>query len=521
MKLKTLYSRFCFVFLIYTPLFLTAGQNHIPINTSTQKNKSSSYFKKIRQITKAEIQNKKLFPQKALIPRKNASRRNIHLKHANTSSSFLLTSPSASNPLLTFFLLSLLLTNQVCALKIINVIPPLIDQKPYTAGQEKQTFGPCELLQDGAQFCCDIKPEYVVECCLHRDKAQSSRCTSFDPAGFLRDQYSSGYNTGQNDLSKAINRYRPQLRTSNISKEARDLLIPRNIQNTNGTLCAIETFGTSKTKNKIRPYPFDELFPRCQINTALINHPEALPAFEKMIKLLKGKYNLARPPKLLIVDDYRGALCKHGAIEWKHSVPLGSTAAGTSSLVKSFRSCLKNPSVEEFEKLSENELADCKMIIEKKGYSLPLCIECAFSHLILFSDDLLTSIFAHEMQHLKQLEFSYKEKSLLDDTELETFIKNPMKRSKSRFNLQNNNYEAEADIASVLATNTPLLALYLSATAEYPVNPPIITRDSLSQLLKGRTADDDHPPRENRISLIFATYKNLKRARKLLIEKND
>ncbi|HBY05922.1 MAG: hypothetical protein UV38_C0003G0021 [candidate division TM6 bacterium GW2011_GWE2_42_60] len=525
MKLKTFYSRLCFVFFIYTPFFLTAGQNHRPINTSAQKNKSSSYFKKVRQIIKAEIQNKKLFSPKTLVSLKKASWANIHSEHAHMPSSFLLTSKSTSNPLLTFFLLSLLLTNQVCALKTIDIIPSMVYQKAYTEGQEKQTFGPCELLQDGAQFCCDIKQNYVVECCLQRGKELPSRCASFDPAGILGDRTSSGYDTGNYDLLKAIKRYNAQSHTSEISKEANDLLIPRNIQNTNGTLCAIETFGTSNTKNKIRPYPFNDLFPRCQVQTASINRPEALPAFKKMIKLLGKKYNLAKTPKLIIVDDYHGAQCKTTTIEWKYSMYPDSPAAGANAieLTKSLRSCLKTPSSTVFETLSENELADCLMVTDKKSCSLPPFIRSSSSYLNIFFDDLLTSIFAHEMQHLKQLEFSCKEKSLLDDTELETFIKNPREKSKSDFNTQGNNIEAEADIASVLATNKPLMALYFNNIAIWKnlsVNPPKFTRDSLSQLLKGLTTDDDHPPLENRISLIFATYKNLKRARKLLIDQD-
>lgn len=69
-----------------------------------------------------------------------------------------------------------------------------IYSKPYRAGIETATLGPCTTFSNNSTFCCGIGSNYTVECCVHPDPSTVqtskgiSRCLSYNLDGIVGDQ---------------------------------------------------------------------------------------------------------------------------------------------------------------------------------------------------------------------------------------------------------------------------------------------------------------------------------------------
>ena len=187
----------------------------------------------------------------------------------------------------------------------------IIHSVPYQLGQELETFGPCETLQDGSKFCSDIGGNYTVTCCHHPRTTGISDCVSFDPSGFIgepAEQHPIDKTSKTLIHIKEICDARPNARY--ISEEIMALTIPRLLQNTNGTYCTKEIFGTDKTQNEVLRYPDysmkeSSLDGNCygfgEVQVSAIDQSSGdFPKLVTMVKDLAQKYNLATAPRIVM-----------------------------------------------------------------------------------------------------------------------------------------------------------------------------------------------------------------------------
>jgi hypothetical protein len=115
-----------------------------------------------------------------------------------------------------------------------------------------------------------------------------------------------------------------------------------------------------------------------------------------------------------------------------------------------------------------------------------------------YSDCEQCGVLAHELHHLKQ----YEQSSLNNYWSYHCYA-------------TGNNYEAEADIASVLTSQSPALAVFFNRFDQLPM--PTITRDNMQELLKNEIFCS-HPSLRARKALVLTMYEHYKRARAQLVD---
>lgn len=230
----------------------------------------------------------------------------------------------------------------------------LVHLKPYTVGQESDTFGPCKTLADGSKFCCDIQPHYIVECCHYLNTTNPSRCVSFDPVGIIGDQsrpnpddiFFVGLNV-RDECQSIEHTY-----TYDI-KNGTDAFV-RKLIDADLTLETYEDDGVVIT-NTLTPNWFTD-----KITLSIINNSNSFTTLSKMIYKLTKKFNLLKMPFVGIYNP--------------HLYPFSYIAATATTVTF-------DNSQEEFDLLM-----------------VPI------TTLLNLSDNEIAQILVHEFQHLKQYE---------------------------------------------------------------------------------------------------------------------
>ena len=128
--------------------------------------------------------------------------------------------------------------------------------------------------------------------------------------------------------------------------------------------------------------------------------------------------------------------------------------------------------------------------VRHRFLSSPAIIDIYASFLQKFSDAMQTAVLAHEIHHLKQ----------------DAFLRHYD--------------EAEADLASVLASNSPCLAVYLKDFIDPIEHLPTITKENAAELLKPQSDDDPHPSHIARMSFVLTMHEYYSRARSFLLNKD-
>lgn len=317
--------------------------------------------------------------------------------------------------------------------------------KPYVTGQELETFGPCETLEHNSKFCCDIQPEYVVECCVHPNTTGFSRCGAFAPWGIINGQSQTHPFNVTAAFFEAKKMYAERTGTHRVASETFDLLrqmSPRYLQNLNGTRCTIETFlpeGDSYDMSLRRKWD-DGSIVSCPIRITDISQTNILPTLTAMINGLARKFNLPNVPKIFIYSD--------GACD---------------------------PFVRQGIAILSGIVTGPDGLTEKiQGVGL------SYTSLVGNSDEQLADTFGHEIHHLKQPD-------------------NNITCTKT-----GNNREAEADIASVLVRWNPFLSVWLSKKYDGSIPTPTITQENMYSVLAVKAYFDYiYPSHQGRRALMM------------------
>ena len=352
------------------------------------------------------------------------------------------------NPFVFFLITFLLLFNGVNAIKVIPTEKwPSTVHSGYPASwswdDSSKILGIREKLPSGSMFGCDIGVNYTVTCCA----SDPDRHILFDVGGIIGDQ------PGQIDTAKILAEAEEICGTRShhyISEEAKALLKPKYLQNFNDTRCTIETFKPdfSKFFGTIGyNYLLTRESPKLSCNTIIwdVKKLNILPTFAKMIKNLASKFVLPSMPKVFIFDNQH---CDH--------------------LIRGHKA------------ISTTFTNDYGWRIEGVGASYDL--------LQRYSDEILESIFGHELTH----------------------------RSQERHSETGNSEEVEADIGSILANPNPCLAMYFAEddglSAIFP------TRENVNEALKLREEyDNRYPSHLARKYMIAIMHKFYRKARALLL----
>lgn len=288
----------CF-FVILTPSSLDAMRR----NAANCENHSAHYFKQIRQLNKFQNipSRKQLLSQPCPIAAKQIHKLSkLQNSQKESVQMYLVPKLGLKNPVLTVILVAYLLMGQVNAQRFSN--SSIIYTKPYQPGQELKTFGPCEPWSTNKNFCCDIQPNYVAECCVHPNRPGYSRCVSFDPVGLLGDSSKTSYNTATKDYLEAEKECDT---TYTMAAEAtKALLKPTYLQNKNGTSCSIERI----EKNDKKGAHFDTAITNsiegaCMTHFSDISYTPLLPIFMRAVKDVAKKLNLKNELHVWAYDD--------------------------------------------------------------------------------------------------------------------------------------------------------------------------------------------------------------------------
>lgn len=385
---------------------------------------------------------------------------------------------------------------------------PIIHSSPYKIGQELETFGPCETLVDGSKLCCDIGENYTVICCHHSNTTGLSRCISFDPGGFIGEKSEQYSINGMPEAVKEMCETRGA--THHLASEAAVLIIPRYLQNKNGTYCTVETFGTDKTNNKvIRDHDFD-YDGGLSVNVAIIDQSSAgQPVLVTMVKDIAQKYNLAKVPDIIVRDDV--GRMDNGQSALISSSPYIGANEIDSDCGERINSCLRSNSTQ-----TRDNCVFSKYCMRPRWLVLP------YSFLRDFDDNTIKDVLRHELGHVKQHERACLIASSLNDSEFcrVDFFKFLVDSLRTK-----NNQEAEADMFGVLAAQNPCSIITLtkvlggSAGITFSL---VLSRETMHDLFKKIKIGKiflEHPPMLARIALIDVIYNNSKKARTLLIQK--
>lgn len=180
-----------------------------------------------------------------------------------------------------------------------SAVEPWTYEKPYWAGQEKDTYGSCENINTGfykgSKLCCEVQNNYQVTCCRHPKLTGKSYCSSFSPLGMLGVKYDGL--TAKETIQKARDNC-TQRTQREIATEARLLLQ----SGPNG----VDSFewGRSPTSIPLSPRslfgkPRD--FPLCNIKLFEVD-ASTFPILVNIGKELAEKFFLSEVP-IMIYDD--------------------------------------------------------------------------------------------------------------------------------------------------------------------------------------------------------------------------
>jgi len=331
----------------------------------------------------------------------------------------------------------------------------------FSYGSEDKTFGSCEKLHDNSTLCCSIQPHYTVTCCVYPSEAEylrimescrysaiprqdcqsASQCISFDPSGIIGDPPESTHINITAAALEANNECAMAPDSRHIADEITDVLSKKMYFAHGYHESRNVTWSTFEPVDPTTKYELREL------TTLLSEGSEAscvvLGTMIKRSDTLPKFYEMIQElaKKFHIPDEETSIMLFND--EMCH--PRIKTAIGMRDTYIS-RHIFNNDYINIYASFMQG-----------------------------LSDKKQASVLAHEMHHIVQ-------------------------KVHWRKRPDGHNAEAEADLASVLATHSACIASYLSFEKFYR-SFPTITRDNAVQRLVGQGANDPaHPSDVKRIA---------------------
>ena len=373
-----------------------------------------------------------------------------------------------------------LLANVAYAAEPIQPNSSVVCSKPYEVGQEAAKFGLCETLIDDSKLCCAIQANYTIACCLHPNTRGLSHCVSFDPGGIIGDESESipinitaALREARKECSACVvppQAHRIADETKAFARKYKILSEPGEKYKIFVVKLGIDNCTLVPSEGNFTPDTMTQLGispePPCTAPGTFIWDAQDFPTLFAVVDGLWKKFNLGQASIIEIIND---EMC--------------------------------------------GPLSQCSLVAAAQGYQGSNRLTLTTSFLQSHSDKLIAATIAHEIHHVKQFE-------PIGQQSLEWYYTN----RKWCYLPTDNNHEAEADIASILATHSPCIASLLSelfVSDDYKLRIPMIDRENAAAILKAQSSNDIHPTRGARLSLILTIYEHYRRTRKLLLPKEQ
>lgn len=323
--------------------------------------------------------------------------------------------------------------------------------------EEAKTFGTCEKLSDNSILCCNIKENYTVECCLHPASVISEGCVGQSRCVSFDPGGIIGDQLGSPHINLLTLLY-------NLLENASNQHVS-NIADEYETALKANVYRIDRQKHSdgsnFRCFADDE---KC-----------------KYFLQVSNIYDLSEIVPLVPIREHRfpTLICMIEKLHRKFNLPSGK-GQPVSIMLDSFLGLgFRYPSAfvyTGFDDKASRLVLTGKFLQQK------------------WSDDVYAAVSAHELFHMKQKE-------------------------DRQCSFTRNNEEVEADLSSILATNSTNLGVFLAnkLKANNELLLPTITRENVHEVLSEQD-EMGHPLPATRIAFILTMNEHFQKAKALLLE---